>query len=346
MVSPPSSSLVVLVRTYIINNGAQLSYLVKLANANASLTKGRYYKLDADISLNADSVLTSDYELNGTPANVWTPIGYDSYHKFQGHIDGNDHKISGMYIPSADYPAFISYAEDATICNLSLIDSYVNNNNSRAAALVNYLSATDTSRISRCYVEATVYSSSTYYSYYVGGIVNDLGKKCAIENCYTSGKLAGGNKGGIAVIMQAGSSVRNCFSVMKGAPAIYSATDSVFNVYSDEDLGVVVTTRDDYCSKHTIEMHTVDFATRMGEPYVYLLGNYPYIPGLPIIGETRGWQAPEDPTHGGAGGVWDGETSILFASGTGTEADPYIINNGAQLSYLGTAELSGQADQC
>ena len=319
---------------YIINNGAQLSYLVKLTNANASLTKGRYYKLDADISLNADSVLTSDYELNGTPANVWTPIGYDSYHKFQGHIDGNDHNISGMYIPSADYPAFISYAEDATICNLSLIDSYVNNNNSRAAALVNYLSATDTSRISRCYVEATVYSSSTYYSYYVGGIVNDLGKKCAIENCYTSGKLAGGNKGGIAVIMQAGSSVRNCFSVMKGAPAIYSATDSVFNVYSDEDLGVVVTTRDDYCSKHTIEMHTVDFATRMGEPYVYLLGNYPYIPGLPIIGETRGWQAPEDPTHGGAGGSWDGETSILFASGTGTEADPYIINNGAQLSYL------------
>ena len=29
--------------------------------------------------------------------------------------------------------------------------------------------------------------------------------------------------------------------------------------------------------------------------------------------------------------VWDGSTATGFASGTGTAADPYIIENGAQL---------------
>jgi len=33
--------------------------------------------------------------------------------------------------------------------------------------------------------------------------------------------------------------------------------------------------------------------------------------------------------------VWDGTTATAFASGTGTETDPYVIKTGAQLAYLG-----------
>ena len=315
---------------YIINNGAQLSYLAKLTNANGNLTKGRYYKLDADISLNADSVLTKEYDLNGTPTNIWEPIGKDGDHYFQGVFDGNDHKVSGVYIPSGDRAAFINYAKNATVCNLSLIDTYVAGNYS--SALVNTTTATDTTIISRCFVEAFINASGRYYR--SSGLVHDFGTKTGMENCYATGRLEAGYKAGLIYSMSSGSKVRNCYSAMKGATAIFSANDSVFNVYSDEDLGGAFSTRDDFCSKHTIEMHTTDFAKRMGAPFEYVLGNYPYIPGLMKIGENRGWTAPEDPTHGGAGGTWDGTTSIVFASGSGTEADPYIINNGAQLSYL------------
>ena len=319
---------------YIINNGAQLSYLAKLTNANGDLTKDKYYQLGADISLNADSVLTKEFELNGTPTNIWEPIGKDSNHKFQGVFDGKNHKIEGVYIPSGDNAAFFGYTKNAKISNLSLIDTYVYSCSS-IAALICDMSATDTSYVSRCYVEASVISCSTYWTYYVAGLVNTLGEKCGIEYCYTSGQISGGAKGGLVRSMSTGSTVRNCFTVMKGATAISSYDkDRVENVYSDEDLGGSFSETPDFCSKHTIEMHTTDFATRMGEPFEYVLGNYPYIPGLMKIGENRGWQAPEDPTHGGAGEVWDGETSVIFASGTGTEDDPYIINNGAQLSYL------------
>lgn len=42
-------------------------------------------------------------------------------------------------------------------------------------------------------------------------------------------------------------------------------------------------------------------------------------------------------------GIWDGTTSAAFESGTGTESDPYIITNGAQLSRIrNTVGLSGK----
>ena len=315
---------------YIINNGAQLSYLAKLTNANGNLTKGRFYKLGADIKLN-EQVLTANLELNGTPTNKWEPIGIDNTNSFQGNFDGQNYTISGVYVPSGDNPALFGYANGGRIHNLSLVDTYINGR--YAAGLVNALGEKDSTWISRCYVEAL--SEGTTYA---GIIVNELYAKGTVEYCYSSGKTINGNSrtSGIVHTQNSGAKVRNCFSAVQGAPAFYQANsvNLVANVYVDQDLGKTFSTREDYCSKHTIEMHTTDFATRMGEPFEYVLGNYPYIPGLQKIGENRGWTTPADPTHGGAGGTWDGETSVIFASGTGTEADPYIINNGAQLSYL------------
>ena len=317
---------------YIINNGAQLSYLAKLTNANGNLTKGRYYKLDADIRLNADSVLTSEYTLNGNPTNKWESIGKDENHKFQGVFEGNNHTISAMYLPSASYGGLFGYTNNAKVRNLSLVDAYVTGNSN--GVLIANAAASDTSIVSRCYVEAFSTCSST--NYYCAGLVAVLGAKCSVEYCYTSGVMANGKRGGLVYQALAGSSVSNCFSAMKSGLSVYTtSSDAVHNVYTDEDLyGGTNNTADDLCTKHTIEMFTTDFATRMGEPFVYVLGNYPYIPGLKKIGEIRGWKTPEDPTHGGAGGTWDGTTSVIFANGTGTKADPYIINNGAQLSYL------------
>ena len=80
---------------YLIETGAQLAYLAQQTNQGYS---GYYYKLIADIELNSD-VLTADFELNGTPANTWTPIGISNY--FSGYFDGGNHIVSGVYVPES-----------------------------------------------------------------------------------------------------------------------------------------------------------------------------------------------------------------------------------------------------
>ena len=41
--------------------------------------------------------------------------------------------------------------------------------------------------------------------------------------------------------------------------------------------------------------------------------------------------------------VWDGSVATSFESGNGTEADPYVIKNGAQLAYL-AQQVATKAD--
>ena len=316
---------------YIINNGAQLSYLAKLTNANGALTKDKYYKLDADIVLN-DSVLTNTLELKAVPANEWEPIGQDNSHKFQGVFDGNNHYISGVYINSGASRGLFGFVDEATIRNLSLIDTYIKAQ--QACGLIYNAASTGEVLISHCYAEA--YAQSIYANHFATPLVGELGEKGVMEYCYSRGLIGGNTTSKAGLVISCKGTIRNCFSTVKNAPAFNSAaaTSVRENCYSDEDLGGRFVVGDSLCSRHTIDMYTTDFAERIGKPFEYVLGNYPYIPGLLKIGENRGWKEPEDPTHGGAGGVWDGTTSVIFASGTGTEADPYIINNGAQLSYL------------
>ncbi len=42
-----------------------------------------------------------------------------------------------------------------------------------------------------------------------------------------------------------------------------------------------------------------------------------------------------------AGNIWDGSVASSFASGSGTEDDPYIITNGAEFAYMSTIDTTG-----
>ena len=323
---------------YIINNGAQLSYLAKLTNANGNLTKGRYYQLGADIMLN-DAVLRENFGLNNLDGQTfiqWTPIGSTTANSFQGTLDGNNHVISGAYLNGGQYTGLFGYLNNAVVSNLSLVDCY---NSGQNIGLLAYKA--DSTTVSRVYVEGSAQNSADYSGYDAALLINQLGPNSKVEYCYTKGSVSRGwynrNGGaGLVYIQDKTAFIRNCFTASGEFRAIYSAQnkDNISHVYGDNDLGEDFTTHDTFCAKHTIELQTTDFAHLIGAPFEYVLGNYPYIPGLLKINENRGWKTPEDPTHGGAGGVWDGETSVIFASGSGTEADPYIINNGAQLNYL------------
>ena len=41
--------------------------------------------------------------------------------------------------------------------------------------------------------------------------------------------------------------------------------------------------------------------------------------------------------------LWDGSVATGFAGGTGTEADPYLISNGAELAYFAQQVNSGNS---
>ena len=228
-----------------------------------------------------EQVLTEELELKGTPKNEWEPIGNDYNHLFQGTLDGNNYTVSGVYVKdesNSDVPGFFGYISGATIKNLSLIDSYTNGR--YTSALAYYVGYSDSATISRCFVEALV--NSTYSA---GVIAYDLENKSVIEYCYTTGRVTGSNLGGLVYTSGSGTKVRNCFSAVKDAPAFYSISSTVENVYFDSNRAESTSNiRDDYRSAETTEMLSTDFAARMGEPFEYSVGYYPYIYGLHKIG--------------------------------------------------------------
>lgn len=123
-------------------------------------------KLTADIVVNENVLNPGTFDLNGVPANVWTPIGTYSK-KFAGTFDGNGHTISGLYFKNttnSNYPAggkyigLIGYAESAVIKNVVVKDSYIYGYN-YVAGICGY--AYGSTKITNCGYEG-------YVEYYFG----------------------------------------------------------------------------------------------------------------------------------------------------------------------------------
>ena len=135
--------------------------------------------------------------------------------------------------------------------------------------------------IYNCYVEACVEGSS-----YIGLVIGHLGGgNSYIKNCYTYGRiLSGSYKGSIAGYTDRGHS-ENCYSVclegVNGTGRVF--TGSASKLYHD----ATVNSSAGYSTgKTTEEMQSKSFAELLGEPFIYAEGNYPYIEGLPMIGEA------------------------------------------------------------
>ena len=65
-------------------------------------------------------------------------------------------------------------------------------------------------------------------------------------------------------------------------------------------------------------------------------------PGTVTTIGTRSIDLPPYTPQGGQG-VWDGSIATSYAGGTGTQADPYLISNGAELAYL-AQQVNGGTD--
>lgn len=87
--------------------------------------------------------LTANIDVNGNATSIWTPIGVDRSHAFTGVFDGENHKISNIYISNADYAGLFGYATEASIQNLAIENITITGTAVTAGGLIanNYSSA-------------------------------------------------------------------------------------------------------------------------------------------------------------------------------------------------------------
>ena len=191
---------------YVISTAEELYGFAALVNNGRTSAKG---VLTADIVVN-ENVLNADGTLNGTPTYRWNPIGIFTK-KFSGTFDGNGHTISGLYFneetkynaPSGGtYVGLISSADEATIKNVGLVDSYLKGFK-YVGGICGYCTNKYTT-ITNCYNTGTVTGSSAC----VGGICGIGGTQ---TNCYNMGAVSGSSSyvGGIC---GSGGSITNCYN--------------------------------------------------------------------------------------------------------------------------------------
>lgn len=296
---------------FIIVTGEQLARLVKDTN-----TKDTYYALGADIIL------------NNTTLNNWTSIAkewltYSTSGKvyFQGHFDGREHTISGIYYAPSNASwtgLFPGIKENASIKNVTITDSEVNFNSTSAGAGILTSSASGTHEITNCHITETVKINATS-AIGLAGLIGSGSATIAVDTCsvratvnLSSGKYAGAFFGDF----WGGSlTVNNSFAV--GQPISGRRTFSGSKNYST----VADTNGTNVVSADVMKGN----AARTGMPALDWGISWKINPdgGYPLTMIPN----PE----GTVGGLWSGKEATSFAGGDGTKDNPYLIATGEQL---------------
>ena len=218
---------------HLIENAQNFAWLCYLINHDyTEWTEGKYF------------LLTTNIDLNGNEDNQWIPILAGIHHDkgLNINIDGNGHKISGLYIDnnseikdekavwySTSASLFTNlgssciknlsvegsiHIDDITCAGIAGSSSNIIENcktnvdietNSDAAGFIAYPKSG--SEIKNCYNIANIKGNFT------GSIVSNGQTK--IENCYNTGNIEGGEYvGGIAGVILGGSNfVKNSYNV-------------------------------------------------------------------------------------------------------------------------------------
>lgn len=147
------------------------SYLVNYGNTKINAI------LEQDIVVNEDIV-----DENSTDARVWTPIGNNQEHRYNGTFDGNGKTISGLYLNdnSKDYVGLFGLTnEDSIIKNVTVLNSYILGEKYVGGIVGENIGV----------VEFCQYSGNVNGRAFVGGIVGD--NYGMIIVCINTGKVSG-----------------------------------------------------------------------------------------------------------------------------------------------------------
>ncbi len=337
---------------YIIDTAAKLYWLSLCKND----TQNKSYKVADGIDafvLQTESLADimdcttaaetkSFFEKNSYSVKSWQTNGYNNETPFAGTFDGNGVAIYGMYFntPSASNYAglFGSVDGGAVVKNVAIRNSYIYVNNGQGGPVFGQaMSATagyavtgtitlSNTEVSGCYV----FSNSADSQYRVGAIGGNISNDTlVITNCLTRDNSAsyGTDEDNATTAylfgaVKSGSTMTN--SLIMDTCNLPSLTYS--NVYTTNSAasktGVTVTSTDSLVGGMAkLTMSNFTWATASCDTDCW----FAVVDGYPTPVEPVNWVDAEAPV------VWDGTCATAFASGTGTEADPFIIKTPDQL---------------
>ena len=304
----------------LITNASELRYAV---------TATGKFRLANDIWVNSLQVYTRGgfYLADGAP-QTWVETG-----KFDGTFDGNGKMVYGLFYNTPDAILVDSQSVNSgliptisgssTVKRVGVDQSYMRNHGTgRMGAIVATLDTSGGSTIDSCFAGENVYLR---YLTKVGGITGgrDNGSPRYIKNCYSLATIvvdAGNVYGGIAGDgWNTGNLIlSNCY-----APVPYLVGS-----------GSGAKSTNCYTTEVDVDTTKVASANMMG---ANALTNMPGLNTDNVYQTTIGYPMLKyfDPNYveeEEVGAVWNGSIAKDFAGGTGTEADPYIIQKGSQLA--------------
>ncbi|WP_066083700.1 GLUG motif-containing protein [Anaerotignum neopropionicum] len=216
---------------YQISTAAQLAKLAELVDAYDTNYNDKYYKLTADLDLSA-------YGEGWNSGKGWIPIGTTDYRTFKGTFDGDNHKISGLYINrgTENYIGLFGYIKGGTVQNIGIEEvSLVGQDYVGGMA-----GKIDTGSVTNCHVTGAVSNTGGYVggvAGYVGGVEGSADG--SVKNCYATCTVSGRIAGGVVAGANINASVTSCYatgavsgSVRVGGVAGMVADASVTNCYA------------------------------------------------------------------------------------------------------------------
>ena len=217
--------------TYLIYTAENLKEFAVIVNGTDSISadSDAHAKLMNNIDLS---------EICGESAGNWTPIG-TSNNQYRGTFDGQNFKISGLYINSStadDQGLFGCLDQGGTVKNLTVSGSVKGDN--YVGGVVGYNRGT----VENCCNIGTV--TGTYD--YVGGVVGYNSSSGTVKNCYNTGTVSGNRYvGGVVGQNSSIGNVENCYNTgsVKGnwyvGGVVGDNSGTVKNCYNTGEVGGV-----------------------------------------------------------------------------------------------------------
>ena len=220
---------------------AQCTVTVTDVNKPA-VAEGGYYEIATAAQLKwfADEVnggsaalnarLVRDIDLSGicSERSPWTPIGdYSKNASFRGTFDGQDHKITGLYLKNNTtdfsnvnnyYKALFGYCDGVTIKNLSVYGEALASSGRYIAGIAGSVHAIYTHRtsiIENCHSYVTMTGTPTNNMLYGYAGIAAAAKDTIIRNCSNNADITGyqGYTGGIVADASNGTvTIENCWN--------------------------------------------------------------------------------------------------------------------------------------
>ena len=339
---------------YTISNGSQLKFLVSQSKSKSS---GKYYVITKDIYLNDPASIT--YDANGFakdfkglnwPSGSSSNYAITAFGEFAGNLNGQGHKIVGLYngsAPAGNWGLFAKLSVNAVVTNVNVDSAYYNRSNADGSSSNTYVSGIAAAitgsnvTITGCTVYNSTFTETNSGYINFGGIIGQSGAFTGI-NIANCGIYANVSYGGSCVC---GGIMANNSASSSGA---ISVSDSWSNLYPAGKSIINNSGRITYKNMYTLNSNSSSLASNAPATINIISGS---VNGLDAainmanIGWGINWDVvenglpmPRTDVSASVIEVWDG-TKSAPTQGSGTAEDPYIISSGSHLAYIATAGL-------